>query len=166
MDAGGEVADEAPAGGSPRRRLALAGGAAALLAALVAVAALSASSGSPAGDDPEDCVAAWNSSRAAVGDGLHAREAHGYEATLVTRVDDAGELLEPGAEDGRCAVVFAAREVDFEPDFGVRVYSSGAWNGLFYTDAVPLDEIERMQQEALESANATLERDGTLSAAG
>lgn len=149
-------------GGSPRGRLAIAAGAAALLAGIVTVAALTASSGSPESGDPGDCFEAWNSSQTAIGDGVHAYDAHDYGPTLVTRVDDSGALLPADSEEGRCAVVFAARDVDEEPDFGVRVYSSGSWQGLYFTDGVPLDEIERMQRDALATANATLSSDGTL----
>lgn len=52
--------------------------------------------------------------------------------------------------------------MDEEPDFGVRVYSSGSWQGLYFTDGVPLAEIERMQRDALATANATLNSDGSL----
>lgn len=148
--------------GSTRGRLVIAAGAAVLLAVVVVVAALTGSSGAPASEDPEDCIATWNSSQTALGDGQHAIQTHDYEDVLVTRVDDDGKPLEPGAQDGRCLVVFAAREVDSEPDFGVRVYSAGQWGGLYFTDAVPLDEIERIQQGAVGTANATLESDGTL----
>ena len=145
-----------------RRRLGIALGAGLLLAVIVVVAALTASSGTPESEDPDDCVAAWNSSRTALADGQHALQAHDYSDVLVTRVDREGEVLEPEAEEGRCLVVFAAEEVDFEPDFGVRVYSPSGWAGLYFTDAVPLEEIERIQQDAVGAANARLEDDGTI----
>jgi hypothetical protein len=149
-----------------RRRLGIALGAGLLLAAVVAVAALTASSGAPDSEGPDDCVAAWNSSQTALADGQHALQAHDYSDVLVTRVDDQGSVLEPDAEEGRCLVVFAAQEVDSEPDFGVRVNSSSGWGGLYFTDAVPLEEIERIQQDAVAKTNARLEPDGTIAPTG
>lgn len=145
-----------------RGRLLIAVGAMLLLAAVVTVAALTASSGSPAEEDPDDCVEAWNASRTAIADGLHAVQAHDYGPVEVTRVDDEGKPIGTDSEEGRCAVVFAAEKVDFEPDFGVRVYASGRWTGLFYSDAVPVEEIARIQRDAVAGANATLQPDGTL----
>lgn len=149
-------------GGRPERgRLAIVAGAALLLAVVVTVAALSAS-GAAEDDDPESCFAAWNESPSAIGDGVHAYQGHDYGPVLVTRVDDSGKVLPPGADDGRCAVIFATGQVGLEPDFGVRVYSSGQWAGLYSTDGVPLEQIARIQRDALASANAALQPDGSL----
>ena len=151
-----------PGGPPARGRLAIVAGAALLLAGVVTVAALSASGGVPRGNEPENCLAAWNESQSAIGDGVHAYQGHDYGPVLVTRVDDEGRILPTGAGDGRCAVIFATANVNFEPDFGVRVYSSGRWTGLYFTDGVPLGEIARMQREAVSTANATLQPDGSL----
>ena len=146
--------------------MAIAIGAGLLLAAVVAVAALTASSGSPASGEPDDCVDAWNASQIALRDGQHALQAHDYRDVLVTRADEEGAVLSPDAEKGRCLVVFAAPEVDFEPDFGVRGYAAGQWGGLYFTDAVPLEKIEKIQQDAVGSANAELQSDGTIALSG
>ena len=156
--------EAAPTPGGPPApgRLAIVAGAALLLAVVVTVAALSASGGAPEGDDPENCLAAWNESQSAIGDGVHAYQGHDYGPVLVTRVDDSGKVLPPGADDGRCAVIFATGQVGLEPDFGVRVHSSGQWTGLYFTDGVAPGEIARMQREAVSTANATLQPDGSL----
>jgi hypothetical protein len=158
------TAAEGPAGEPvppSRARLALAGGAAVLLAALVGVALVTSSSQDEVSESG-DCVAEWNSSSSALRDGRHGYAAHDYRAVLVGRATDEGKVVSSDDPALRCAVVFAAAKVDFEPDFGVRVLSQSSWQGLFFTDGVPLDEIERIQQRALEEANATVGADGTI----
>lgn len=157
-----EGGSEREAGQPQRGRLTIVIAATLLLAGVVLVAALGSSSGAPEEETPEDCLAAWNGDRVALSDGVHAYDAHDYRAVLVTRVDDAGTILDPGAAEGRCAVVFAAPQVDSEPDFGVRVYTSGDWAGLAITDAVALEDIARSQRDATATANATLLPDGSL----
>ena len=151
-----------------RGRLVFAAVATAGLVAAVVAFAISGSSGEDAPADP--CLTEWNADSIARSDGVHASRAHGYGPTLVTRVAPDGVLIaeadtaaEPTPE-ARCAVVFASPQVDSEPDFGVRVLDQGRWGGLALTDQVPLDEIERMQQEATETANASLLPDGQLTA--
>lgn len=150
-----------------RGRLAFAAGAAAvLLVAVVAVAVGGPSSSSDAAAG--ECLAAWNDDAVARSEGVHAYGTHGYRETLVARVDRDGEILEsPDREpspDERCAVIFAATEVDDEPEFGVRVHDDGRWHGLALVDRVPLAVIETMQREATGAANATLLPDGRLAA--
>ena len=149
-----------------RGRLAFAAGATAILTAAIVVVVISGSSGE---EGPTDrCLAIWNDDAIARSDGVHAYEAHGYRATLLTRVDPQGELVadanaqdEPTTE-ARCAVVFASPQVDAEPDFGVRVFDDGRWAGLALVDRVPLEQIETLQREATATANATLLPDGRL----
>jgi hypothetical protein len=150
-----------------RGRLAFAAGATAILTAAIVVVVISGSSGEEEGPaDP--CRAIWNDDPLARSDGVHAYEAHGYRATLLTRVDQRGDLVadadlrEAPTTDARCAVVFASPQVDSEPEFGVRVFDIGRWAGLALVDRVPLDQIEAMQQDATATANTTLLPDGRL----
>ena len=143
-------------------RLIFAATAATALATAVVIAALADSSDPDAATSDNECILAWNDDPLARGDGLHALRAHSYSAAYVTRVDQRGRLLEPDARTGRCVVVFASPVVDREPDFGVRVHDAGRWAGLALTDRVPLDEIEVMQKDALNTANATVLPDGQL----
>ena len=148
-----------------RGRLAFAAGATAILTAVIVVVSMSGSSGEEGPTDP--CLAIWNDDAIARSDGVHAYQAHGYSATLLTRVDPQGELVasepqDPPTAQARCAVVFASPQVDSEPDFGVRVFDSGRWAGLALVDRVPLEQIETLQREATATANATLLPDGRL----
>ncbi len=149
-----------------RGRLAFAAGATAILTAAIVVVVISGSSGEEGADDP--CLAIWNDDSLARSDGVHAYEAHGYSATLLTRVDQQGEVVADAQTDGqptaeaRCAVVFASPQVDSEPDFGVRVFDDGRWVGLALVDRVPLEQIETLQADATATANVTLLPDGRL----
>ena len=148
---------------SDRGRLAFAAAATIMLVATVIVVALSGSSDDEGAAVDEECLAAWNGDSLALSDGVHAYTGHGYRATLVTRVDSEGGITEAG---GRCAVVFAAAQVDREPDFGVRVQDDDRWSGLALADRVPLDEIVAMQRDATATANTTLLPDGRLTPSG
>lgn len=150
-----------------RGRLAFAAGATAILAAAIVAVVISGSSDDDEGAaDP--CLAIWNDDAVARSDGVHAYEAHGYSATLLTRVDPEGEPIadpkptDPPTAESRCAVVFASPQVDSEPEFGVRVFDNGRWAGLALVDRVPLEQIETLQREATATANATLLPDGRL----
>jgi hypothetical protein len=148
-----------------RGRLVFAAAATVVLVAVVVVVAASGGSEEEGGSD-DPCLAEWNDDAIARSDGVHAFEAHGYSATLLTRVDAEGEVIAgatgPPTPEARCAVVFASPVVDSEPDFGVRVFDQGRWAGLALVDRVPLDQIEAMQQAATATANATLLPDGRL----
>jgi hypothetical protein len=148
-----------------RGRLAFAGVATAVLVAAVVAVTVSGGSGDDAADDP--CLAEWNDDGLARSDGVHAYTAHGYRATLLTRVGADGELVEDAGDqepsaDARCAVVFASPQVDSEPDFGVRVLAADRWQGLAAADGVALDRIAELQRDATETANASLLPDGRL----
>ena len=149
-----------------RGRLAFAAVAAAVLAAVVVAVAVSGSSDD---DGPADeCLSAWNDDPVALSDGVHAYDAHGYRATLLARVDPDGNVIPdsevegPPSQEQRCAAIFASPQVDSEPDFGARVLDEGRWAGLALVDRVPLDQIEALQRDATETANATLLPDGRL----
>ena len=147
-----------------RPRLVFAAVATAVLAAVVTAVAVSGSSDDAAPSADTECVTAWNGDPVALGDGAHAYSGHGYRDVLVSRVDTDGALSD-GA-DGRCAVVFAAPQVDQEPGFGVRVLDGGEWVGLAFADRVEFDDIAAMQREATATANALLLPDGRLAASG
>ena len=154
---------------SRRGRLVAAAGAAFVLAALVGVVIATGSSDSAAEIDNE-CILAWNEDPVAPGkDGIHAYTAHGYRATLATRVDASGDVIgdppdegSPDDPEARCAVIFAAPQFDFEPGFGVFVYREGVWAPLTILESVSIEEIEEIQADALPVTNATLLESGKL----
>ena len=154
-----------------RTRLAIALGAALLLAALVGVVVITGGSDDEQSAAPTGtCFEAWNEDPlAAFQDGQHAYATHGYRQTLVTRLDRDAEVIESPDDDApaddpeaRCAVIFAAPQVDDEPDFGVRVFDQGRWTGLTLTDKVPLEHIADLQADAISDSNAELLADGKL----
>lgn len=153
----------------PRGRLVFALGASVLLAMVIGIVVVTGSEEEAEAQSP--CVAAWNGDAIATGtDGTHAYADHSYRATLVTRMTPDGELLSPDSDDAgqddvnRCVVVFATPEVVREPDFGVRVFEDGRWSSLILLDKkVELEEIEKIQQDAVATANATLLPTGLLS---
>ena len=151
-----------------RGRLIFAAAAIVVLGAAIVAVAVSGSDEEGDSTSANDCLAAWNDDAIARGDGVHALTAHGYGAVFLTRVDPQGALVAEEDIEGlpspkqRCAVIFASPRVDQEPDFGVRVFDGGRWAGLALVDQVPLDQIEQMQREATETANATLLPDGRL----
>jgi hypothetical protein len=147
-----------------RTRLVFAAVATAVLAAVVTAVAVSGSSDEDSAPVDDECLAAWNDDPVALGDGAHAYGGHGYRDVLVSRVDADGALTEDA--DGRCAVVFAAPQVDQEPGFGVRVLDGGEWAGLAFVDRVELDDIAALQRDATATANATLLPDGRLTPSG
>ena len=158
-------------GASPRARLAVALGATFLLAAIVGIVLATRASDEGSAAPTGTCFVAWNEDPIAPRqDGIHAYTAHGYRETLVTRIDPEGELvddpgdeLDPDDPDARCAVIFASPQADEEPDFGVRVFDAGRWTGLTLADGTQLEDIARLQAEAVAQANALLASNGTLS---
>lgn len=164
------VSTEEQAGPSAQRtRSAVAIAASFLLAAIVGIVVVTGGSDGPV-EITNECIQAWNDDPIApTQDGIHAFGPHGYRQVYATRVDSGGGLLttDDGAvpddePDARCVLVFAAPQLDFEPDYGVHVYDEGRWVLLVTTDKVTLDQIEELQQEALDVANATLLSNGTL----
>ncbi len=164
--------ESGPSEASQRARLAIALGAGLALVAIVLIVVATRGS-----DDEEasellagTCFTAWNDDLVAPRqDGIHAYTAHGYRQTLVTRLDQEGETVglgddaaAPDDKDARCAVIFASPQVDEEPDFGVRVYDEGRWTGLALTDGTKLEDIARLQAEAVADSNALLLSNGTL----
>lgn len=134
--------------------------AAALLVGAGVVALLG---GEDAGEPPPaECLAAWNEDSLALSDGVHASAAHSYGETLIAFADGDGVIVTDASAGARCAVVFATPKVEFEPAFGVRVFTGGRWIGLADADGVSNDQISAIQRAATETANATLLPDGRL----
>ena len=152
----------------PPRRLGVALGASVLLAIMIGVVVLSGSNDAAKTESP--CVAAWNGDRFATGtDGTHAYDEN-YRTALVTRMTPAGKLLPPGSEEverddaKRCVVVFATPGEVRDRFAGVRVFEDGRWSSLFFFDKnINLEEIEKIQQDAVGMENATLLSTGLLS---
>jgi hypothetical protein len=168
-----EASDEAVLTEPPsqRARLAIALGAALFLGIIVGAVVLVGASGSDRPGLPTGtCFKAWNEDPIApIQDGQHAYNAHGYRQVLVTRIDRDLQIVEEPLEEeaadapaARCAVIFAAPQPDFEPDFGVRIYDSGRWFGLAVTDKATLDDIGRLQSEAVPVSNSLLTASGKV----
>jgi hypothetical protein len=163
-------------GASQRARLAVALGATFLLAGIVGIVLATRGSDEPPAAPGGTCFVAWNEDPIAPRqDGIHAYSAHGYRQTLVTRIDrdgrileDPDDALEPDDPEARCAVIFASPQVDEEPDFGVRVFEpnvrgkESGWTGLTLADGTQLEDIARLQAEAVAISNAVLAANGTL----
>jgi hypothetical protein len=157
----------AEAGSSPRssdsRRAALyaAGVLAGGLAVAVLVVIVSGSSGDGGGGaaDPA-CVEAWNADQTQVAFGQHQFGGHGYERVQVLRVDRDGAPTE--TEDGLCAVVFAATELDPEPGARAQVLLEGTWTGLESLGDNNDRAIGQLQSDAVAGTNAELTSDGML----
>ncbi len=146
-----------------RTRLAFALGFSVLLAGVIGVVVLAG--GSDRGrESAGPCLGDWNTSNDAVVEGVHGYSAHGYRSVQVTGVNERGELVDVDAPGARCAVIFAAQKVDFEPDFGVRVKDEQGetWRGLFIDNEIAIDRIAELQREASALANATLLPSGQL----
>jgi hypothetical protein len=108
------------------------------------------------------CIEAWNSDETAVGFGQHQFGGHGYERVQVLRVDATGVPTE--AEDGLCAVVFAATELDPEPGARAQVLLDGSWTGFESLEGVNDRAIGQLQSDAVAGTNASLSSEGVLGA--
>jgi hypothetical protein len=155
---------------SQRARLAIVLGATFVLAAIVGIVVATGGSDESPATPTGTCFVAWNNDPLAPRqDGIHAYTAHGYRQTLVARIDrdgniveDADDGLEPDDTDAPCAVIFASPQVDQEPNFGVRVLDDGRWTGLDLAGGTQLEDIARLQAEAVAESNAVLSANGLL----
>ena len=154
---------EGPSDAPPRARLALALGAALLLAGVIA-AVLALGGGSEDAGGPvasRDCIEAWNGDERATSDGRHNAVFHQYDDVQVTRLELAdGALIE--SEQGECAVVFGAVELDREPVAAGQLLRGGAWTPFSLLAGVELERVAELQGEAIESPNATIDEQGRL----
>ena len=143
-------------------RVVFAGVASAVLIGAVLIFALAGSSGDDIPPPDPECMSAWNDDPVAIQDGVHAFTGHQYGPTEVLRFDENGKPEPEGSTVGDCGVVFGAGQLDFEPGFSARVYAQRRWAPLAVERQVPIAELEQLQQEALDNANATLLPDGRL----
>jgi hypothetical protein len=149
------------AGSDPRRaRVYVAAILAAGLAVAVAVVLLTGREASGAPEADPECVEAWNDDTAATAYGQHQFDGHGYELVQVLRVTDAGAPTD--SDDGLCAVVFAATELDPEPGARAQVLLEGRWTGFEELTGVGDRDIGELQSDALAGTNASLTTSGTL----
>jgi hypothetical protein len=166
-DSGGEdPADaRAPEAADQRARLVFA---AALAAALVAIVVAILLIGSLGGSDSPDvepaptaCVDGWNEDRPALRFGKHNAAAHDYTDVQVTYLTKEAEPAD--AETGLCAVIFGRSTLDPEPGASGQVLlPNGRWLPISIRLGVDDRELQKLQVEALQGANAELEEDGTI----
>ena len=173
---GDEPKTEGGDAASQRARLAVALGATFLLFAIVGIVLASRGSDEPPSVPTGACFVAWNEDPTAPRQtGIHAYIGHGYRQTLVTRLDRNGNIVEspnddlaPDDPDASCALIFAAPQVDEEPEFGVRVFTKNAlgeesgWTSLSIKGGTKLEDIAVLQAEAVTTSNALILSDGLL----
>jgi hypothetical protein len=133
-----------------------------LLAGLIAIVV----SGSGADDGggapaPRRCLEAWNSDAEAIAVGRHNSISHGYGDVQVGHMPEEGSTSlssEPGA--GECAVVFAAEQLDPEPEAAGEIQLDGEWVPL--SGLLDPPTLAELQRAALDAANATVTPEGDL----
>ena len=136
--------------------------AAVLLAGLTAIILIGLGSSSEDGAaEPASprCLEAWNSDPEAVAFGRHNAISHGYSDVQVGHMPEEGSTSissDPGV--GRCAVVFAADQLDPEPIAAGQIHLQGEWvplNGLLEPSA-----LAELQSAAVGGANASVTPEG------
>lgn len=153
---------------SPRARLLFAGILAAVLAAVVgAILIVGASGGS---DDPDvepaptACVDGWNDSERALLFGKHNASAHDYSDVEVTYLTKEAEPAD--AQTGMCAVIFGRSTLDPEPGASGQVLlPNDRWLPISVRLGVDDRQLQKLQVDALQGANAELQDDGSIVAA-
>lgn len=140
----------------------------ALLAAGVLLTGLIALVVSGSGSDegggpppPRRCLEAWNSDPQAIAFGRHNSISHGYGDVQVGRMPQEGGTSlssEPGT--GECTVVFAAEQLDPEPEAAGEIQLDGEWVPL--TGLLEPAALGELQSAAVEAANATVTPEGNL----
>jgi hypothetical protein len=131
-----------------------------LVAAVLVVVLAGGGSESTAEAADSECVEDWNDDEAMVAFGLHQFNGHGYERVQVLRVTQ--EAKPTDSEDGICAVVFAAQNLDPEPGARAQVLVDGKWTGVESLGNVDEQEIAQLQSDAFSRVNASLSTDGRL----
>lgn len=142
----------------------------AALAAVVLLAGLTAiiltSSGSSteegtAAPAPLRCLKEWNSDPQAIAFGRHNSVSHGYSDVQVGRMPQEGSTSlssEPGA--GECAAVFAAEQLDPEPEAAGEIQLDGEWIPL--SSLLETAALAELQSAGVDGANATVTAEGEL----
>jgi hypothetical protein len=113
--------------------------------------------GAPA---PNACLEAWNSDRHALEFGRHNSLNHGYTDVQVGYAPAEATTLSSSADDGECAVVFAADQLDPEIEYAGEIYLDGEWLPL--SSRVEAPDLAALQRAALDGANATVTPEGKL----
>ena len=163
---GGGAGEEPEAGQREsrlRRRAALA--ATLVLAALVAAIVITSTSGSPEGESgtPQDCLDAWNFDLLALNFGTHNSIGHGYRDVQVGYMPQGGsKTLSADPDAGECAVVFAARKLDSEPQAAGEIHLGDEWRVL--STLLGSADLALLQRAAVAKANATVNQYGKLAA--
>ena len=166
-DSGGEdpAGPRDPETADPRARLVFAGALAAALAAVVVAILLIGSVGGSDQPDvdpaPTACVDGWNENRRAVLFGRHNSSAHQYDDVRVSYLTKDAETAD--AETGLCAVIFGRSTLDPEPGASGQVLlPNGRWLPISIRLGVDDRELQKLQVDALQAANAELQQDGTI----
>ena len=157
-DEGGDSAD-------PRARLVFAGVLAAILVAVVVTVLIVSASGGPDAPDiepaPTACVDGWNDSHRALLLGKHNATAHDYSDVEVTYLTKEAEPAD--ADSGLCAVIFGRSTLDPEPGASGSVQlPKGTWLPISVRLGVDDKQLQKLQVDALQAANAELQNDGTI----
>jgi hypothetical protein len=133
-----------------------------LLAGLIAIVATGSGpdegGGAPA---PGRCLEAWNSDAEAIAVGRHNSISHGYGDVQVGHMPEEGSTSlssEPAA--GECAVVFAAEQLDPEPEAAGEIQLDGEWVPL--SSLLAPAALGELQSAAVDGANATVTPEGSL----
>ena len=138
--------------------------AAVLLAGLTAIILTSSGSSSEEGaaaPAPSRCLKAWNSDPEAIAFGRHDSVSHGYTDVQVGYMPKEGSTSlssEPGG--GECAVVFAADQLDPEPEYAGQIHLEGEWVPL--SALLEPTALAELQSAAVGGANATVSPQGNL----
>ena len=142
----------------------------AALAAVVLLAGLTAiiltSSGSSSEERtavpaPLGCLKAWNSDSRAIAFGRHNSISHRYDDVQVGRMPQEGATsLSSRPGTGECAVVFAAEQLDPEPEAAGEIQLDREWIPL--SSLLETAALAELQSAAVDGANAIVTADGEL----
>ncbi len=149
---------------SPRARLLFAGVLAAALVGAVLAVLIVGSGDSDAPDvepAPTACVDGWNENDRALLFGQHNASAHDYDDVEVTYLTKEAEPAD--AQSGMCAVIFGRSTLDPEPGASGQVLlPNGQWLPISVRLGVDDRQLQKLQVDALQAANAELQDDGTI----
>lgn len=132
-----------------------------LLAGLIAAILVASSSDSEQSPAPQACLKAWNSYRPALAYGRHNSLAHGYTDVQVGYMPkQGGRGLGSDPDDGNCAIVFAASQLDPEAFAAGEFLTKEGWVPL--SGLLAPANLAALQSAALAAANATVTAEGRL----
>jgi len=157
-DGGGDSAD-------PGARLVFAAVLAAVLAAAVVAVLIVGASGGPdlpgVEPAPTACVDSWNDSKRALLFGEHNANAHDYSDVEVAYLTKDAEPADE--QTGMCAVIFGRSTLDPEPGASGQVLlPNDQWLPISVRLGVDDKQLQKLQVDALQAANAELQEDGTI----